>query len=240
MACTTSVVHAQAINYCASANKAALFLIDRTTAFDDYDRAYLQDSLPAIDKSLAFRTRVILHTISDDFSRSQKLFDECVPGCPPSAFPGMSTCFEAKASAERQDMRRRFFRLLHSLAQKPEQASKSDIARTIVEASRTYGASSTPVADLIVFSDLIDNVIVPHKGIYQQDPGQTLKNALKQQIKANLRGANVAVFGFGRVDSLPRHALPPNELERLRSFWTNWFKESGASNVELGVRLVTR
>ena len=231
---------AQIGKYCAYAHRTVAILIDRTTQYDDEDRKFLQDSVPAIDRQMVFGTRVIIRSIGSGFAESRTVFDDCVPGCPETSlvqqFTGIS-CIAVVANAARTHFRADVFSKLRELSETAEQAEHSDIARTIVETARSLKSSKQPLAELVIFSDMIDNVIVPYKAIYAQRPKKTLSEVLDKDIKADLSGANVSVFGFGRSDIPPRGTLPPRQYENLRRFWLDWFKASRASNATLGVRL---
>jgi hypothetical protein len=226
--------------YCAAAKRTVAILMDRTMPYDSADRQAIEQSLQAIDRHVLFGTRIILQTIGEGFSVNRLEFDGCVPGCPDigliEQFQG-AACVPVRANADRNAFRAELYRKLKELSETSEKSPHSDIARTIAELSRSLAGTPTPLAELVIFSDMIDNVVVGHRIIYMQDPRRTLEMTLRQNVRAELKGANVAIFGFGRLDIPPRNTLPQDQYERLRTFWAEWFKVSGAARVTFGVRL---
>lgn len=238
--CRSESATAQTADYCKGATRSVAVLIDRTTDFDALDRKFLEESVPALDRHLTFGTYVVVRTIGEGFALNRTEFEGCVPGCAEKSvvdqFLG-SRCVPVVANADRTKFRSQFFQKLKEISLSPERSSQSDIARTIVETSRSLNKTERPLAELVVFSDMIDNVIVGHRIIYTQDHRRTLEQANRQNVRAELKGANVSVFGFGRLDIAPRSSLSPDQYEKLRSFWLAWFEESGAKAASLGVRL---
>lgn len=228
--------------YCKYATRTIVLLFDRTSSFDGSDKEALESSLVAIDQYLDGRTLFSLQTIGEDITAGRTVLEACIPDCPPSSMMSVfigAECVPARANADRAHFKQQFYSKLRQLTEDKVSTSKSDIAARIVEVSRTLNTASKPLTQIIIFSDLIDNVLVPHKAIYSQPAAQTLAAARQKKIQADLKGTSVAVFGFGRSDIPPRGALPNDQLSKLRDFWDQWFKESGAKDVSMGFRLKT-
>jgi hypothetical protein len=227
-------------DYCRFATRTIVMLVDRTSPIDQRDREALEASIPSIDQYLDGRTLFSLQTIGEGVTEGRTVLEKCVPGCPPSGardvFLG-SSCIPARADADRAAFKREFYGKLRALAESPEAAGRSDIAGRLAEVSRTFNQPGRPLTHVVIFSDMIDNVLVPHRVIYSQPHERTMQIARQREIIGNFTKTSIAVFGFGRSDIPPRGSLPPAQVQTLRSFWLDWFKAGGAENVSLGFRL---
>ncbi|MGB5766728.1 MAG: hypothetical protein WBM38_08340 [Arenicellales bacterium] len=69
-------------DYCTQGNgRTVLFLIDRTSAFDEQDKISFANGIDVLFKQLQAGERLIIHTLTEDFAASKKIFDACRPGC---------------------------------------------------------------------------------------------------------------------------------------------------------------
>ena len=63
-------------DYCAEGDgRTVLFLIDRTSAFDEQDKVSFANGVDALFKQLQTGDRLIIHTLTEDFAGSRKIFD---------------------------------------------------------------------------------------------------------------------------------------------------------------------
>lgn len=69
--------------YCEAGSNAALFLVDRTTQYDDTDQRVMIESIGSVIDSLGTGDRFVLATIDAHYTGSERLANECKPGCPP-------------------------------------------------------------------------------------------------------------------------------------------------------------
>ncbi len=85
----SSPARAQAIDwngYCSPSAKRVLLLVDITTPYDTQDKQILVDGLQSIVGKLGDGDRIVIRTIADSYTHTEKLIDRCMPYCPPMSF----------------------------------------------------------------------------------------------------------------------------------------------------------
>jgi hypothetical protein len=229
---------AQRYDYCKMLNaKVVLFLVDRTDAYDDIDKEIISSAADRILRQIEPGDRLVIHTITDDFATSQKLFDECQPGCPEAGFLDelMGTCKEAIVRRDAVSFREEYARALLPLVRDSEEHNGSAIIETLSTLSRQY--ADVGISRVIVFSDLVQNSKLGNflkmtKGQF----GQTRATIQRLGMSAHLNGTSVVDFGFGRTQGTNRKGLTPEINSRMEAFWRAYFLDSGASSVEINQR----
>lgn len=226
-------------DYCSYGHGTAVLLVDRTTAFDQTDKSLFLQALDQLVEGLGAGDRLVLFTMTGAYTESQKLFDECRPGCPQQGFfEGLlSTCRGTLARAEMVKFTRELARTLAGLLQQPEETRFSDLFRTVAEAVRPYAQGPLPLRTVILFSDLIENsTLLPERELKRLPPAEILQRLKSNGVTAKLDGAAIRVFGFGRDDSPGRPPLPQAERQRIATAWRLWFEANGAGSIEIGFR----
>ena len=227
-------------DYCAYGNRANLILVDRTTAYDNLDKEVFAAGLTRIVDEFETGDRVIVHAITANFVQGERPFDRCVPGCPQKGFLDwlFSKCRDLQARANRTNFVRDFAltarRLLDDLREYP----RSDIARSIARVTKAIDNAMDPVdqplANVYVFSDLIENSTeLPWPTIIELPPANLVDQLKTLGIQPKLGGANVYVFGFGRFHDKSRTPLRSVTESKVRDFWSLFFSEGGASDVHI-------
>jgi len=230
---------AAAEDFCSFGHATAVLLIDRTTAFDATDRSVFLDALNAQVGLLGAGDRLVAYTMTGAYTESRKVFDRCKPGCPDEGFFGglLSTCRPVVARAQYQGFVGALAASLAALLTKPEETSASDLFRTVAEATRASATPTQPVRQLILFSDLIENSpVLSERDAKRLPAAEILKRLDAAGLRADIAGAAVRVFGFGRDDTPGRPPLPQDQRRRLEAAWRGWFQAGGAASVEIGFR----
>ena len=114
-----------ALDYCTIADpRATLLLVDRTTSYNDLDRQILAQGLERIYEGLQPGERMVVQTITHEYAATERVFDQCVPGCPEGESGPFSTCSQFTVEEDLAAFR----------------AALSDSARGVVRSS-----SGTPI-----------------------------------------------------------------------------------------------
>ena len=178
-----------------------------------------------------------IHTITDDFATSQKLFDECQPGCPDAGFFDelIGTCKEAIVRRDAVSFREEYARTLLPVVRDTEQHDGSAIIATLSALSRQY--SDVGISRVIVFSDLVENSKLGNfLKMSKAQFKQLLVTIKKLDLTAHLKGASVQDFGFGRTQGANRKGLTPEINSRMEAFWRAYFVDGGATTVTVNQR----
>ena len=223
-------------DYCAYGDGTVLMFIDRTTDYDKRDLEILTSGLDSIFAELRPGERFVLHTITGDYTKSERMFDRCVPGCPDTGLLEwmVGTCKPVIARADNRQFRVDLAATLRNMLANVEQSDHSAIVSTIAEVSHAYAGKK--LRHVIVYSDLLENSkFLPWSRFRSLDPTRAMAIVRQDGIKADLRGASVRVFGFGRIHDPGRAGLPPDVERRIAKFWTLFFDDAGASSVDIGL-----
>lgn len=240
IACAADGAAAAGEDYCRHSDQHTVVLVDRTTAYDDIDRELFQASLPRLEAVLEPGERLSIHTIGAEDTRSRKMFDACLPGCPDAG--GLSgwlfgTCRSTQARVDRAAFLREAGGIIRDMLNEVQEHPHSAIAETAASVCRAYAESDRPVTMLVVFSDLLENsAMLPWPEFAATAPDGAAAVAERLGIAGALDGAEVVAYGFGRSHDPGRPALAPALRQRLAGFWTAFFEHGGATAVRIGQR----
>lgn len=220
--------------YCRYSERAALFLVDRTTPYDDVDRRTVVDSIGAVVESLGVGDRIVIATIGDHYSLSQRVIDECKPGCPHTSNPlsdMIAGCRSMVAMRDERDFMGRVISRVRPLVTTPDQAAHSDITGTIAQWTQ-HPPAGRAFGEIYVFSDMLENSqALPWAAFRDAPPEQSLAIARQYFLMPAAHGARVRIVGFGRLHDRARDPLPADLDLRVRSFWRAYFAAGGAREV---------
>lgn len=225
-------------DYCTLSNRSTLFLIDRTTTFDPDDQRLLTESLGTVVDKLETGDRIIIATISDHYSRTRRLANACKPGCPKAA--GMmdeivGSCSTMKAKQDEQQYQAALAASLREVITTAEDASGSDIIRTI--GHWTGSNNADPYTSIVIYSDMLENSeMIPWRKFSDQSEADLMKTVSEHGAGARTPGADIRIIGYGRLHDAERSALPAALDSKLRSFWARYFSEGGGQ-MEISARI---
>ena len=223
-------------DYCSQGNgRTVLFLIDRTSAFDEQDKISFANGIDVLFKQLQAGERLIIHTLTEDFAASKKIFDACRPGCVEQGV--VSGLFsQCRASRAKLDERKYMHDMLTSV--KPmiatsEKYDNSEIIETIAFMMQEY--EDHKPAQLIIFSDMIEHSRLAKFGHLREKNIATLVEKLyRLGLIKSMRGVEVEGFGYGRDLSAQREGLWPEQKRNIELFWQDYFNRAGAADLHLG------
>lgn len=212
-------------DYCAHSPRATLILFDRTTPPDEGDVAAIRASVGALVDGLQGGERVVLVTIESHYSLSRELFQGCMPACPPSNGP-FGECSALRAQRDARAFRGALFNAIHPMLGAGPPQRNSDITGTIARQARR---GARPFSRVVLFSDMLENSqALPWRTFRDTDNAQLLQIAQRYQLIPSLRGASIAIAGFGRAHDPDRHALTAELDNKVRAFWSLYFQAAGA------------
>jgi hypothetical protein len=227
--------------YCDAAGANLVFIIDTTTAYDDQDKELLVRAVGEMFEMLHGGERIVIRTITDTFSTSQRVVERCLPRC---ASQGMLdswfNCNEGLIVSETKKAKRAIVEGLRAHLAAATPRARSDIARTLASIAREDARAGGQNL-LYVFSDMIENSDhVPGRLFFSAENKRLLAHMKKYGLVAALKGAEVHVFGFGRDGTEARNPLQVGTQQKLLEFWRAYFKAAGANLVEMGQNVVVR
>ena len=223
-------------DYCSQGNdKVILFLIDRTSAFDENDKSSFANGVESLLKQLNTGDRLIIHTLTEDFSGSKKIFDACRPGCRDQGL--MSGLFsQCRGSVAKVDERRYMRDMLTSvqpMISKQEKYPNSEIIETIAFMMQEYEKYSP--ARLVIFSDMIEHSRLAKFGYLKEEAiPQLLEKLDSLDLIRPMSGVAVDVFGFGRDHTAQRQGLNALQKRNIEEFWQQYFSRARAAGLHLG------
>ena len=234
----------RAADYCEFGEKTVVFLIDRTTAYDQIDREQLLGGIDPMFKQLGAGERLVVQTVAGDHTRSDRLFDACVAGCPETNVADwfLSSCSSVVAKQEQITQKRQLAQVFKSVLDHPESHKHSDIAATISSVVNSYQAAadrgaSKPVRLVVLFSYLLENSEIMSWRRLQSTSAEAFVGSMKAaDAMPRLADARVVAFGFGRSHDPGRPALQPILAERIKDAWRLYFSQAGAEVVSIGPR----
>ena len=223
-------------DYCSQGNgRTLLFLIDRTSTFDEQDKVSFANGVDALFNQLQTGDRLIIHTLTEDFAGSKKIFDACRPGCMEQGL--LSGLFsQCRASVAKIDERKYMSDMLTSV--KPmiatsEKYDNSEIIETIAFMMQEY--EDHKPSQLIIFSDMIEHSRVAKFGRLKEKNIPLLLDKLDRlHLIKPMQGVEVEVFGYGRDHSARRQGLRPEQKRNIELFWQEYFKRARAADLHLG------
>lgn len=221
-------------DYCQAGQSSSLFLVDRTTPYDEIDRRVVIDSISTAVSRLGPGERVTIATIGSHYSASERLIDECRPGCPEAAGPIgalLSRCRPMMATQDYDAFRARIATRVRALIATAAEAPASDITGTIAQWTRHPSGGRT-YARIYIFSDMLENSqALPWRTFRQVGAEDSLSIARRYALTPNAANAEVHIIGFGRLHDPGRPPLPAELDYRLRTFWVNYFTTGRARAV---------
>lgn len=235
---------AAARDYCKYGDETTLLLIDRTTTYTPVDQDILVAGLSRIFRELGPGDRLIARTILGDWTRSDVIYDACNAGCPNTGVLGwlMSECSSVRAKRDFIRQKSDLTRTLKELLQTPTSTTHSDIAQTLVNASKQVTARARrgaghPLGTVAIFSDMVENSRhIPASRIRSLAPEDAFRQFERFDLIPPLASVDVVVFGFGRSQSDNRQALDPATKARLENTWRRLFESGAARSVQFGLR----
>jgi hypothetical protein len=220
--------------YCQYGSRSSLFLVDRTTPYDATDRRVVIDSIGAVVEGLGPGDRIVVATIGSHYSQSERVIDECKPGCPPARGPLgaiLTTCRSMVAMQDNQSFRARLRSRIRPLTQSAAEASNSDITGTIAQWTQ-HPPGNRRFSNVYVFSDMLENSqAMPWRDFRVMTPDAAIDIVQRYHLTPAVQNADVRIVGFGRLHDPGRPPLPADLDLRLRSFWRGYFSGGGAREI---------
>ena len=229
-------VYAATTDYCQSSERSILFLIDRTTDYDQRDEATLVAGLDRFFKELQTGDRLLIYTIGASPTDSSRLFDACVPGCPDEGLLGglLSECMPVVARADRQQFTRKLLTSLIGLLKEHRDYASSAIVATLESVTRAN--HDDRLARVVIFSDMLENSdLFTLNQLAQQGADRALGKVAAAELVPHLQGVDVGAFGLGRSHVPGRPTLSPPILRTVETFWEKLFRQGGAASVDIGL-----
>src|SRR5262249_43721505 len=220
--------------YCAKDGGLTLILIDITTPYDQTDKNIIVRMTNQVLAKIQGGDRLMVKTISDSHTHSEKLVEHCIPYCPESGQLGkLFKCSDGAIKTDLEGVREDVIRSLKSRLLHFDELKHSDIVRTIFASAKEENIENRK-SSLYIYSDLIENSdYLPSRYLFSYTTSRLMNELRRYRLVANLKGATVNVFGVGRADTRDRRPLSVNELTKLNEFWETYFKETGASSVRI-------
>ncbi len=218
--------------------KTVLFLIDRTSVFDAQDKQDFANGIDSLFKQLSTGERLIIHTLTEDFSSSDKIFDACRPGCRQQGLVDglFSQCRESRAKVDERKYLREVLTSVKPMISTQEKYPNSEIIETVAFMMQEYEKNKP--ARLIIFSDLIEHSRLAKFGYLKESNIQTLLDRLDSlNLIKPMQGVDVEVFGFGRDHSAQRKGLKAELKRNIELFWQAYFNRAQARSFHLGRNL---
>ncbi|MEA1888742.1 MAG: hypothetical protein U9N50_03025 [Pseudomonadota bacterium] len=226
-------------DYCSQGQgRTVLFLIDRTSAFDEQDKKNFADGVDTLFKQLQTGERLIIHTLTEDFSGSEKIFDACRPGCLEQGLVSglFSQCRASRAKVDERKYIRDVLTSVKPMILTQEKYPNSEIIETIAFMMQEY--EHYKPARLIIFSDMIEHSRLAKFGHLKEKNIQPLLGKLDRlDLIKSMQGVDVEVFGFGRDHSAQRHGLKAELKWNIEQFWQAYFDRAQAMGFHLGRNL---
>ena len=236
---------AQAIDwkhYCAPDGRDVLLFLDVTTPYDAQDKTILVDGLQRIVADLKGGDRIVIRTIGDSATHSERLIDRCIPYCPPKGFweDLFSDCTGGLILNHKRILIREMRDKTRERLDNFRELEFSDLVTTVALVSREE-LTAGKEAEMFLFSDLIENSPFMPGGEFLKLPNDELLTRVREnQLVPELRGAKVHVFGVGRSGTAERTALPIERLNKIMEFWTTLLKEGGSASVSINQNLAVQ
>lgn len=237
--------HAQAIDwqrYCSDEGRDILLFLDVTTPYDTQDKTILVDGLQRIVGDLKGGDRIVIRTIGESASDSERLIDRCIPYCPPKGFweDLLSDCTGGLILNHKRILIAEIRNKARQRLDNFTELQFSDLVTTIALVSREE-LSAKKEAEIFLFSDLIENSPFMPGGEFLMLPNEDLlKRVGENSLVPELRGAKIHVFGVGRGGTAERAALPIERLNKIMGFWTKLFAEGGSGSVSINQNLAVQ
>lgn len=218
--------------YCLPDRPTVLFLVDVTTEYDPRSKTLLGEAAQRILGSLAGGERLVIRTITDSFSSSDRLFGGCVPACVDDR--NFFGCSHALARHERRGFLLRATDALKARLHQFRGGQRSDIIRTLVSVAQEDGRRTDGPQILYIFSDLIENSDhLPGSVLFRRSNKTLIGGLARLDLIPNFNGTTVKVFGVGRAGTEGYPPLSVEKLAKLRSFWGAYFSAANVKALEI-------
>lgn len=228
-------------DFCDSGGTNLLFVIDTTTPYDDKDKELLIRAVGQMFEILHGGERLVIRTITDSFSTSDRVVERCIPRCKATGwFDELINCNQGLIVNETKKAKHDIVEAFRAHLSTVTPRTRSDIARSLANISREDARPGGPNL-IYIFSDMIENSDhVPGRQFFAVENKRLLAHMRKYGLVASLKGAEVHVFGFGRDGTDARNPLQIGTQQKLQEFWRAYFKAAGANLVEMGQNVVVR
>lgn len=220
-------------NYCRTGST-VIFLLDITTPYDQTDKDAIVRATDSIFLSLKGGEKLMVRTIGDSHTHSERLIERCMPYCAASGtFGRLFECSDGVIRTDSEHVRAEVISALKLRLNDFEELKHSDIVRTIYSVVNE-NASEGGNLKLYIYSDLIENSdYFSPRFLFSYPLPRLIYGLHYYKLIANLRGAEVYVSGVGRSDSKDRRPLSVKDLNKLTEFWRAYFKECGAARISI-------
>lgn len=225
--------------YCKNSGPIRLFLIDVTTPYDQTDKDIIAGVMKDVFSSAKGGDQLVVRTIADSHTRSERLIERCIPYCEAEGFYNRLTkCSDGIIRSDTDIVYQEILERLKNRLSKFEELKYSDIIRTLDTVAKEDARDSRPFA-LYIYSDLIENSdYLSGRAFFYYSTNFLIEGLKKLNLIAPLRNSEIRVAGVGRSDSVSRRPLTINELNKVMEFWNAYFRESGAKSVVIGQNVV--
>jgi hypothetical protein len=239
----SSSTEAQTIDwegYCSASAYRVLLLVDITTPYDSQDKQILVDGLQNIVGKLGDGDRIVIRTIADSYTHTEKLIDRCMPYCPPMTFweSLFSTCTGGLILNHKRALIAEIRTSVRGRLDRFKELEHSEIIGTISQSAKEV-LSPKQGAKVYIFSDLIENSDYIPGDVFWEESNEVLIIKIEaDRLVPNLHGATVKIFGVGRGGGSERTPLPIPRLNKLLDFWNKLLARGGAAQVTISQNLV--
>jgi hypothetical protein len=217
--------------FCDSDAPNVVVFLDLTTPYDEIDREALIQGISQIFESSKDGARLVLRTVEDAFTASDRVADICIPFCPSEGFLSdlLSDCTGGVVINERKRQRHLISAALLKLMQAREELPHSDILRTLFNAAREEYRDGRENM-IYIYSDMVENSeYISGKEFFTSSNETLLEKLADDRLVPNLFKAQVQVFGMGRGGSADRTPLAQERLGKVEDFWRLYFTATGAT-----------
>jgi hypothetical protein len=229
-------------DYCKADGRLLLFLIDVTTPYDQDDKNEIVRTTGDILSAASGGDKLIIRTIADSHTHSERLIERCMPHCPEASttMGRMFYCSDGRLRTETQEVRAAIVNALKERLSKFEELKHSDILRTVYSVTKEERRDGQPLT-LYIYSDLIENSdYFASRYLFTYPLPRLIHGVQHYKLVAPLKGAEIYVSGVGRAGTADRRPLKIPELNKLTEFWDAYFRESGAKAVTIGRGLAAK
>ena len=223
-------------DYCAQGSGAlTVLLVDRTSSYDVRDKEIFANGVAGIYERLETGDRLIVHTLTDDFATSEKVFDACRPGCRQEGLVSglFSQCRESAAKVADRRFLQNYLTSVKPLIDEQEEYPASMVIETVAHLAQEYDRDK--LVTLIIFSDMIEHSRMS-RFIYlnSKSINSLLEKVERLGLVRPMDDVQVEIFGFGRSHGDGRDGLRPEVKQNIEEFWREYFRMAGAKSVRIG------
>lgn len=223
-------------DYCTQGDgSTTVLLVDRTNPYDRRDKEIFANGVAGIYDRLETGDRLIVHTLTDDFATSEKVFDACRPGCRDQGLVSglLSQCRESVARVADRQFLQDYLNSVKPLIDRQEEYPASRVIEAVAYVVQEYDRDN--LVSLVLFSDMIEHSPLA-RFIYLDDGDvdRLLKKVDRLGLVRPMDNIGVEIFGFGRSHGDTRDGLKPATRQNIEKFWREYFRLAGAEAVRIG------